>query len=242
MLPSMLVNRGRGTSSSIDEIDVVLLSGRWVGGEYCTGEKAIGFAGLPDEGMSRGGEVATGASVRGEVDKSTTLDAEGAGSAAAESVDVPPAAGCAVEELSLLVRRDREKPNQDDRAGVDLDARTVFCGSTVGNGTSAVSCGGVGVATVSGLASCVGAGSSTTPSMAFGDSVRSTGFDADPGVDLVNTALRDDKCVQEWSCHAQRSANDCIYVLGAAKTSVSRSQTDHRGAGVSPWTPLREVK
>ncbi len=40
--------------------------------------------------------------------------------------------GCAEDSSSFA----REKPNQDDRAGVDFDARMVFCGSELGNGTA----------------------------------------------------------------------------------------------------------
>lgn len=74
----MLVKRGlwTGTSSSTDDIDVVLLlKAAWVGGEYCIGEKDIGVGSLlVVDGIDCGGEVATGACVcaRGEVDKSMT--------------------------------------------------------------------------------------------------------------------------------------------------------------------------
>lgn len=55
---------------------------------------------------------------------------EGPVAADVDATSVSP--GYAGDSSSLA----REKPNQDDRAGVDLDARMVFCGSELGNGTA----------------------------------------------------------------------------------------------------------
>ena len=89
-VPSMLVNRGRGTSSSTEDIEVVLLFVTFVGGEYCTGENAIDEGCFPVDGIARGGDVATVGCVGGEPDRSMV---SGLSSAARESMGMADGAG-----------------------------------------------------------------------------------------------------------------------------------------------------
>ena len=86
------------------------------------------------------------------------------------------AAGPGGGEEMTLSGREREKPNQEDREGVDLVARSVFCGSAEGNGTGASGSGPVEATSDPPVDSSAGAAGSRRISIGFGDSVRSTGF------------------------------------------------------------------
>ena len=143
-------------------------------------------SGLGCFGMSRGGDVASGAGVGAGAGDTLADDGVGKGTgwadvpvmveASASSEAAGTAAGPGGGEEMTLSGREREKPNQEDREGVDLVARSVFCGSAEGNGTGASGSGPVEATSDPPVDSSAGAAGSRQISIGFGDSVRSTGF------------------------------------------------------------------
>ena len=158
------------------------------------GDRSTGSIGMLD--TSTGGAVSAGAGAGGSAGGTAGPDAEEGAGALVPDAEACGCAGtvCDCGSAASLLGFAREKPNQEDREGVDLVARMVFCGSAAGKGTApAPSCGGgrdsgciwlCGSAPVwaSDLGSSGGVGAGREASMGFGDSVRSTGFDADPGL------------------------------------------------------------
>ena len=115
------------------------------------------------------------------------------------------------EALSLGF--EREKPNQDDREGVDLTARMVSCGSTEGNGIVVSVWETVEEPLVGSHGSA--AGSSWT-SIGFGDSVRSTGFVKEPdNQSAILVQCYDDNRKQIKSCKVIGSKQVVSIVIAA---------------------------